>query len=94
MVIISPLNRESKLETAAPEISRNKSGWKIRAKMPANRVDRNRVMMEGTFRAINMPVAIGIISSHGGDMKLFVQGGGYFCDVLGIAGVMSTVLLW
>ena len=65
MVIISPLNRESKLETAAPEISRNKSGWKIRAKMPANRVDRNRVMMEGTFRAINMPVATGIISSHG-----------------------------
>ena len=33
--------------------------------MPASNVDRNSVMIEGTLRAINIPVATGTIRSHG-----------------------------
>jgi len=50
------LNNESKPEVAIPETSCNNSGWKIKAKTPASSVDKNRVMMEGILRAINMPV--------------------------------------
>ena len=65
IVIINPLNNESKPEVAIPETSCNNSGWKIKAKTPASSVDKNRVMMEGILRAINMPVAIGTIKSQG-----------------------------
>ena len=35
------------------------------AKTPANRVDRNSVTIEGTFRAISIPVTTGTINNHG-----------------------------
>ena len=60
------------METAAPKFPAT-NPLEDQSENARNRVDRNRVMMEGTFRAINMPVAIGIISSHGVMMELFVQ---------------------
>lgn len=65
MVIISPLYKDSKLDVVAPVISCSKLGWRINAKIPASKVDKNKVMMEGTFRAIKIPVATGTISNQG-----------------------------
>ena len=35
------------------------------AHIPASRVERNKVMMDGVFRAISIPVTMGTISSQG-----------------------------
>ena len=59
-LIIVPSNK-----SLFPEISCSSSGWNIMAKVAASSVDRNRVMIEGTLRAINIPVTTGTISSHG-----------------------------
>ena len=52
-------------EFCKPDISCNRSGWKNTANAPANAADRNKVMTEGTRRAISTPVTTGTISSHG-----------------------------
>ena len=54
----------------SPAISRSKSGWKIMAQIPASIVDMNKVMMDGTFRAISIPVTKGTISNQGVIVKV------------------------
>ena len=56
--------------------------------MPASNVDRNSVMIEGTLRAINIPVAEPEQSEAWCDMELLIQCGGHLRDMLRIVGIM------
>ena len=47
-----------------PAISPSKWGWKIRANIPAIAAERKRVTIDGTFFAINTPVATGTSRSQ------------------------------
>ena len=59
-----PLKSAVRPATPCPAISRNKSGWNISAKTVASVVEINKVMTEGTLRAIKTPVTTGTIISH------------------------------